>query len=655
MFSLFDVTARQARLIELMFDNKTYYPAKFYAKKLNVSERTIFNDLDKLDDLFKKCDIKVVKKPNQGIKLTGEKASSELYYQLMKKNVFTKNDILYSSMDRQIRIAKWLLLENKTLTYYSLSLELYCSSSTIQKDFEQIQYFMDDGIRLVSDVKGTRVKGNEIGIQRTLKRFAYHVLNQKLHNYSDPSYSRNLEALFEKEIIDCVDSAMEELISVLGNDTTEQYLKSLFIFLLILTERSSKGFHITSLPQVDWKREESLSNYPVAVQVGNQIASHLNFTFTELEIQHISNQLFAHRIEVKLNNKYIENLLEKDIRSIIVNVSSAMGIDLTNDNKLYDSLTYHMFPLIYRLKTNIEIHNPLLEEIKNNYSTLFQMVWYAMENFENKYDIKMSENEITFLTIYFQAAIERRVQMREVLVICQTGIVTSDLIMNRIRNLLPVNIQFKLIAKPKLQYEDVSNVDFIISSVKLRNEPRPVVYVSPIIKERDLMNIYAYYLKYSVSKSSEKKKEVQPGDTCAYLNDSYIFLNETMTDKKKCLDKMINQFEQNHIVTSAFRRTVYERESLGNTVIQGNIATPHGNKSEVNQTKIAMMLTKKPLKWNHESQVSLIILLAVTEQDMNHIRQLLAQLFRNILALESIESYLKDIEKPEQLMELFTL
>src|SRR5699024_4841762 len=163
--------------------------------------------------------------------------------------------------------------------------------------------------------------------------------------------SRNLEALFEKEIIDCVDSAMEELISVLGNDTTEQYLKSLFIFLLILTERSSKGFHITSLPQVDWKREESLSNYPIAVQVGNQ---------------------------------------------------------------LYDSLTYHMFPLIYRLKTNIEIHNPLLEEIKNNYSTLFQMVWYAMENFENKYDIKMSENEITFLTIYFQAAIERRVQMREV-------------------------------------------------------------------------------------------------------------------------------------------------------------------------------------------------------------------------------------------------
>src|SRR5699024_12531553 len=90
----------------------------------------------------------------------------------------------------------------------------------------------------------------------------------------------------------------------------------------------------------------------------NRSASHINITFTELEIQHISNQLFAHRIEVKLNNKYIENLLDKDIRSIIVNVSSAMGIVLTNDNKLYDSLTYHMFPLIYRMKTNIEIHNP---------------------------------------------------------------------------------------------------------------------------------------------------------------------------------------------------------------------------------------------------------------------------------------------------------
>src|SRR5699024_11246700 len=146
-----------------------------------------------------------------------------------------------------------------------------------------------------------------------------------------------------------------------------------------------------------------------------------------------------------------------------------------------------------------------------------------LEKFEDKFDIKLSDNEVSFITIYFQAAIERKVQMRKVLVVCQTGVVTSDLIINRIKNLLPVNIHFKLIAKTELQDENTSDVDFIISSITLPDMEIPIVYVSPLIKEKDLINIYSFYLKYSTSyqiqESNNNLKYIN-----SFIEKRYIFI-----------------------------------------------------------------------------------------------------------------------------------
>ena len=323
MFTLFDITTRQAKLIELMSDKKEYLPTKYYANLLNVSERTIFNDIAKLEDAFNSVDVRFDRKPNQGIKLSGEMVTLGAIIQQFIKNGTSEKD-RYSSLDRQILIVKWLLIENRTLTYQFLSMELYISSTSIIKDLAQIKQFMDDEVSLISDVKGTRVKGSEIGIQNALKRFAYHVIKKRVHNFSISTYARNLVPLFHENIVHHVEQAIEEIVSVIDKDLSEQYLKSLFIFLLILTERSSKGNHIRTIPKLDWEENETLVNYPLAVQLCHRIASQLNFEFTDLEIKYISNQLFAHRIQVKVNNKYIENLFAADIRNIIDKVSSAM-------------------------------------------------------------------------------------------------------------------------------------------------------------------------------------------------------------------------------------------------------------------------------------------------------------------------------------------
>lgn len=652
---LFDITKRQAKLIELMYRKKEYLPAKYYADCLHVSERTIFNDLTKLKETFKVFHIEIDKKPNQGIKMRSDAATADKFIQQIMDKVKAEKNTSYSSLERQVFIVKWLLVENRTVTYQSLSMDLYISTTSIIKDLEQIRRFMDDEVKLVSDIKGTRVHGTEIGIQRTIKRFAYYLIEQELHNYSLSAYAKILEPLFDENVLDRVYESMQELIAVLDLNISEQYLKSLFISLLILTERSYQGYHLNALPEVQVEGTEYLANYPLAVHICHNISSHLGFTYTELEHRYISDQLFAHRIEVKVNNQYIEKLFSRDVKQMISDVSEAIEIDLNDDEKLYDSLIYHVFPMIYRLKSDIYVYNPLLNEIKNNYGVLFRIIWYVMENLEEKYDIRLTDDDIAFITIHFQVAIERKEEMSQILIVCQTGLVTSDLIMSRIKNLLPANIQFRLIAKPNLKEEDLSRVDFIVSSVPLDGVAKPVVFVSPLVRDTDLMNIYSYYLKYSSGVKKKEDRELDFNMTSAFLDSRYIFLNEEITTKEACLGKMIRRLEEDGIVKEFFRDSVYEREKLGNTLVHGWAAVPHALSSMANETKIAIMTTKKPIKWNNESSVSFIILLAVAEEDVVHIRKLLGHLYDVILKLESHEKndFLQSLSKPDDLIALF--
>lgn len=646
------ITNRQVKLMELMSRQTTYLPSKYFAQKLNVSERTVFNDIKRLENVLEEFQVEIKRKTNKGIKLSGDSISFGMFYQQLLRNSEDNNVITYQSIDRQIYIVRWLFIENKILTYQYLSLNLFVSTTSIVKDLEHIKSFMDEEVSLISDVKGTRVIGTENGIQRTLKRFTYYIIEQKGHNYSISSYGSQLNQLISPDVISYVKNAVEELKTVIESEVSEQYLKSIFIFLLILTERSRAGHYIEDSTKMEWDENSILENIPLAAQVCHTISNPLNFQFTFSEIHIVSKQLYAHRFRVKVNNRLIENLFKKDIESIIGKVSETMGIDVTTDEKLYDSLIYHMFLMVYRLKSSIIVQNPLTNEVKNHYRTLFQMIWYNMECFEKKYKVKVTDDEIAFITIHFQVAFERKEKKQEILVVCQTGIITSELIINRIKTLLPANIQFKLIAKSQLTQKIINNADFIISSVKLQTVTCPIVYVSPMINDNDLLNVYKTYLK-STKKIKRIAIQQETVEFENFFDEKYVYITNEVYQKDEAINLMIDQLECDGIVTDNFRTSVFEREKLGNTQVHYWIATPHGYGSEVNESKISIMLAKKSVRWNQDSHIQLILLLAIAEEDITNGRILLGNFFRNIIRLEDIEKDVRTFTQLNEFLQLF--
>lgn len=654
MSILFEITTRQAKLIEILLQTDKYLPSQYFADYLNVSKRTIFNDLVKVNDLFEEFNLIIDRKQNQGIKIIGDLAATKDFLLELVDKYQINEQKNFSSLDRQITITKWLLINGQTVTYHSMALNLFSSPSSLIKDIERIRTFLDDELKLISDGKGTRVQGKEIAIQRTIKRIVYDVIKKNQHNHSLLAYVRIIEPLFHNKVLKKVYNSLLEIILDLNLNISEQYIKSLFISLLIVTERSFRGYHLDDFPEIQLTKIKYLTKHPLTLQLCNSISSELKFNFTELEQRYISNLLYGHCIQRQITNTTVENELLLDVQNMIAGISHALEMNLQTDRKLMNSLIDHVLPMVYRLKSDIYVKNPLLNEIKNNYGVLFRIVWYSMEGFEKKYNIKLTDHDISFITIYFQVAIERKKEISQILVVCQTGLVTSDLILHRIEKLLPNNIQFKIIAKTSLKDEDLSDVNFIISSVQLKEISLPIVYVSPLVRDIDLQNIYAYYLKYSSRKMNIEEIEKNSNLISTYIHPRYVFLNEDLQTKEECLNKIIRRLEEDHIVKSSFRKSVAEREKLGNTIVQGWVAIPHAISSSANVTRISVMTTKKPIRWNYDGSVSLIILLAVAEEDLNSIRKLLSHLYK-VIAKSGIGTIAQSIKSITTTVELFEL
>ncbi|NGY90095.1 PRD domain-containing protein [Bacillus megaterium] len=178
--------------------------------------------------------------------------------------------------------------------------------------------------------------------------------------------------------------------------------------------------------------------------------------------------------------------------------------NLQGDKELYTGLLMHIKPMVNRLKYQINIKNPLLEEIKHQYSATFGMTWLVCSIIERKLNVKVNEDEIGYVTLHFQAAIERCVGLKRAIVVCPGGIGTSQLIANRIKRLIPQLEIAEVISLSRLSHFDLSNIDFIISTVPLHIEVKPVITISSLVSEVDIKNINNFFWEDTFSKKRSK-------------------------------------------------------------------------------------------------------------------------------------------------------
>uniref|UniRef100_UPI00403FAA70 BglG family transcription antiterminator n=1 Tax=Candidatus Enterococcus willemsii TaxID=1857215 RepID=UPI00403FAA70 len=634
------LTKRQKELLELLELQEGFLTVQFIANKLGVSKRTIHSELNQLEDYIQSLGKYFEKKRGVGIVLRELKE-----YEDPKATDEVTN--LSDTIARRIDIMKILLFEGRNVSFNHLSEMYLVSKTSIIKDFEYIMRILQAGstIELVSDIHGTRIAGSELAIQKACLQFNRYIISNSDVYYEDtvPLKMNVLAPYYGEKIISVCTNILYNYVRDNSNAISDYYVQNVLSNFIILVYRNLNGYHIQENEETEYA-EYTLFFEESAVRLLHKAALRLNFSYTNEDVKFFSQHLVSNRFESLPE----ENIDDDLVRKLLARVSEALSIDFSNDKKLEEQLINHIPPMIYRLRSHNKTDNPFTEQIKTEFSLTFHVIWVILSEYEKLLGISFNEDEIAFLTIYFQSAIERAKINRKILVICQMGIATSELLMNRIKNILPSLDTIEVASVAELEHIDVHQFDLVISTIKIEIPRKNVLFVSPFLTDNDIEKIKnSGYQPSSINKvnplfSHHLKRYIQP---------SFIYMDTDFSSKEEVFNTIGTELVNKQFVTSHFVENLFQREELGGTDLPSGTAVPHGNPMHVNQTVVVIIKNKKKFKWE-KYYVDIIFLICIAKKDTSQTRHILADIYNIVDDLNKLKEIRGKFSKRDLLKSL---
>lgn len=632
------LTQRQKELLDLLEHQVDFQTVDFFARRLGVSKRTVHSEIKAVETQLKRFGKVLEKKRGVGILL--QKLGDEANQSLPKKED-------YSTSARRIELMKLLLFDEATVSFNSLSERFMVSKTSIKNDLEFVMKILgeDNEVELTSDSHGTKLCGSEEALQKAFLQF-----NRYLSNHED-----TLESNLDKKMALFVPYYGEAVVTVCSNilytyvrgnvnAISEYYVQNVLNIFTILVYRLLQGHHISEKQPLE-PSDDSLFFEESAVQMLHKAALRLQLSYTNEDVHYLSQHLIANRFEAFPQSK-VDKVI---VNGLLQQVSDALTINFSEDEKLEQQLINHIPPMIYRLKNHNKTENPFTTQIKNEFSLTFNVIWVVLSEYEEELGISFNEDEIAFLTMYFQAAIERAKMNRKILVVCQMGIATSELLIIRLKHVLPSLDTLEVASLAELDGMDLSPFDLLISTVKIKVKDKPVIFVSPFLNEEDIEKIKQS--GWDTSKEQRIKTLSEGRYLSRFIRPNFLYLDTNFSAKEELIQQIGADLLRNDLVTQEFIESTINREALGGTDLPSGTAVPHGNSLYVNQTVIVIVKNRKKFKWN-KYYVDVIFMICIAKEDTKQTRNILADIYNIVDSPHRLEEIRKATSKEKLFKEI---
>ena len=637
------MNARQIFLLEFLLKQHEYLSANQLAEKYGVSTKTVYQDIDKLNDFFDEGELKsrIVKVPRKGIKLSADEERKQIH-SLLLVNKHESGVQDFSPEYRESELIKRLFINQEDLDIYDFAEEMYVTESTVHRDIDKLEKNLgqfDLKIRIKHDQ--LFVDGDEWNIRKALQ--SYVIQAQSLGR------EEKIERFFSEKDIEICYEAISRLSQKYHHQFSEEYSCLLLVECLVFKKRTENNNCLTERTS---NLINDLNHLEVYFFSGELLESIINKSFSEIspyEIEAMAYSLLAYGFSIQ-SADYIQNI-EHQVNELINKVSNLLSLDLSKDNHLKLMLSNHISKMIFRLRNQIYITNPALEEIKKQYSSLFNVIWIAIRGLSKYYEINISNEELAFIVIHFQLAIEKIVKPLNIVVICQNGIATSELIMSKLHKIFDSDAKITNINARELDFYDLSNIDLIISTIALLEVKVPVIEVSPILTKDEIESIRSFYSEhmtdnYTLMRTSLDGRKFNL-ESLQTLIKKPSLIRETVKSKKECIEKMIRECDATNRRIKEFKESILERETLGSTSVYTGVALPHCDPRFVEQSELIVMTLDKPINWG-KNNVKLIILIAVAENDIPIFKDSLIALY-SVIENQELMNELVQLENGDEI------
>lgn len=637
---------REKKLLLLLLEQECYKSAAFFTESLNVSAKTIYSDLEKLQAEVQSLGLSIVKVPRKGIKIEGSFSDRQKIKGLLTGGADQEGSS-YTPSFRRLTIFSNALFAKERRSYAQLAEAFFVSIPSIQKDVSEVLLFCQDkGVQITELPQLSDPRIDESLIQRTYLEYLEIYLSEKTL-----TVEQELQ-LFREQTLKIVELFLAELFIGETALPNEYMLVSLRRSLMVILNRVKNDCHIENSSTLLFKELEKMQLYMTAIRFSDLVNQELGIIFQRTDIYYVCSLLFAHGIRPFTHGEDKAEDVSKDIRDLITSMSKMIGSDLSQDEHLFNSLLAHIVPMIYRLKIGISIKNPLKDEIIKQYSTMYTLAGYAIVAFEEKLQIKITEEELSFLTIHFQLAFEKIKNVRHVLIVCPSGLGTSQFIYQRIKQMMPADIILEISNFHQIFDNDLTDVDLVISTVRLEDIGLPIVYVSPLPTTSEINEINQQLLNLQINEKKFISKEIKVSHSLKkFLTEEFIVIGLDAHTQTEVVNCVADLYQEAEIVDTNFQRAVLEREALGTTGLISGVAIPHIDPKSVKETKIAVVTLKRPITWG-QNQISLVIFLTIAEKDIELAKDIVASLYEMLSSKDRVQEIAKSATKQELISNL---
>lgn len=627
-------------ILQAVRSQDEFISANSLSEMFGVSTKTIYKDIDKINQYFKEYGIEIEKIPRKGIRIDEKFKSKKI--DLILSDIDSKKNLDNQSIEyREEFLFKEICLKRKKLNIDVYEDSTFISEGSARRDIKKLEKEISSKkLHLVNEKGRYFVSGEESRIRTVIKEYVSSLIDDS--NFED---IKTLSRFFTKENISNCKKVIYELGKKYDYDLSKRYFNTLLIDLLVQINMIELGFILT-----DYKTSIKFDiDHFEAYFYAREILSEILDSKKEIpsqEIEAFSYTLLASGFKIK--NAGYNLRLDKSVTNLIKKVSNILDIDLANDYHLKNMLISHIGPMIFRLQKSIAVNNPVAEEVKKQYSVLYNVVWLSVRELTEEFNIKMTADEAAFLAIHFQIAVEKVHTSLNILVICPHGIATSELIVSKLKRLILDTDKIKKIDLDDLDKIDLSNVDFIVSSVKLEKIKVPVFEVSPVITEQEMKEISRFFNenldKNRFLKSSEKIET--NNNLIRELLDENILLKSKAKNKDEVFKEILKISNELNRKNNLFLDSIIKREDMGSTSVYTGISIPHCDPKYVNKSQLGIITLDKPIKWG-KNLVKIVLLIAITDEDIDSTKDILIKIYGKIENKNFIEKLWKSKTKDE--------
>lgn len=656
----FSPRLRQILLIMLRKDEVK--SVKQLAEEIQVSKRTVQRELEYTNSSLSKYGVTIQSRTGIGIWLEGEDSAKE---RLLK--VLQKEDVL-EALDKDER-RKRLILEvlkdrsPKKLYYYGNIFGV--SEATISKDMEVIEsWFEKFNLKIVrKQGYGVELEGSEKDYRFAVRKF--------IDENIDSEIIKNLFEGHDRTIFDVIGNKEGENIYNLLNDTILKQVVTCFLSIQDkrihrLTDNSYIGLilHVTiainrilqeEIIEENDELKEKLQDdeeYSLALLIVNSLEEEFQIEIPDIEVAYICLHIKGSKIQhISQDGSRAEGRSDRGellgfINRMIDAYDNDLSYELKQDEEFIVGLLAHLQPTFVRLYNNMNISNPLLDQIKETYPVIFGKCKKLGDLIKEEYGFTVPEAEIGFLAMHFGAAIVRIENQREskrrvtIGIVCASGIGISRLMLSKLKRFLKERVTIITYGKEDINPLELEQLDFLISSISLSNIDADVIYVSPLLAEKDLEAIDS---KVRIYERGPKKRREKTEFSLQLNRINYIVTQiRTLIKEFECI-KVNNDitFEELLVAISEsvtpyydkqiiIQQDIKKREMIATQVVpEYNFALLHSRTKGVYKPSFSVCLTKNLGSFTHpffQSIHAVVVMLLPDDIHVDENREILGYL-----------------------------